>query len=288
MGIFDKKYCGVCREPISFLGTKKLRDGHCCKNCEAKLSPWFHERKASSVDEIRYQIDCRERNREKVSTFKITRTLGFDTKIFVDDGSGKFIINGSGKNAYSNPDVFDFSDVTSCSVDIVESRKEIEYKDNNDNIKSFSPPCYACSYDFSVEINFNIPYINTIQIKLNLKPVDNGQETLIKMNSGGVLGKMRDAFVGEKSFNGKTTNADEVRACEEYRKYNETGLEIRKILLESKRPNPKSVRPSTNESARESGGRVKCPWCESEVIPDATGKCGCCGGPLTFSESTKQ
>ena len=50
MGLFDKKYCDICGEKIGLLGNRKLEDGNLCKNCAAKLSPWFTERKQSTVD----------------------------------------------------------------------------------------------------------------------------------------------------------------------------------------------------------------------------------------------
>lgn len=40
-GIFDKKYCDVCGEKIGLLGNRKLEDGNLCKDCAAKLSPFF-------------------------------------------------------------------------------------------------------------------------------------------------------------------------------------------------------------------------------------------------------
>ena len=56
MGLFDKKYCDVCGEKIGLLGNKKLEDANLCKNCASKLSPWFHERRHSTLDEIKAQL----------------------------------------------------------------------------------------------------------------------------------------------------------------------------------------------------------------------------------------
>ena len=49
MGLFDKKYCDVCGEKIGLLGNRKLEDGNLCKDCAKKLSPFFSERRASTV-----------------------------------------------------------------------------------------------------------------------------------------------------------------------------------------------------------------------------------------------
>ena len=62
MGLFDafkKKECSICGGEIGLLGNRKLEDGNMCKNCAAKLSPWFSERRSSTVEEIKAQLDYR-------------------------------------------------------------------------------------------------------------------------------------------------------------------------------------------------------------------------------------
>ena len=49
MGLFDKKYCDVCGAKIGFLGNRKLEDGNLCKDCAGKLSPFFSDRRNSTV-----------------------------------------------------------------------------------------------------------------------------------------------------------------------------------------------------------------------------------------------
>ena len=52
MGLFDKKYCDICGEKIGLLGNRKLEDGNLCKNCAAKLSPFFSERRRSTISSV--------------------------------------------------------------------------------------------------------------------------------------------------------------------------------------------------------------------------------------------
>ena len=61
MGLFDKKYCDVCSEKIGLLGNRKLEDGNLCKDCAKKLSPFFNERRHSTVADIKEQLTIRER-----------------------------------------------------------------------------------------------------------------------------------------------------------------------------------------------------------------------------------
>lgn len=102
MGLFDKKYCDICGEKIGLLGNRKLENGNLCKNCARKLSPWFSDRRGSTVEEIRAQLAYRAENQEKVAAFHTTRTLGADTKVLLDEDAGKFRVPGQ-KSCGSQP-----------------------------------------------------------------------------------------------------------------------------------------------------------------------------------------
>lgn len=274
MGIFNKffetKYCSICGKPIAVLGNKKLKDGNCCKECEALLSPFFTGRKQATVAEIQYQLVCRKKNTERLQAFCPSRTIGGNTKVLVDEGKGQFLVAFSKNFRSENVDVIDCSNITDCSVDIVESRNEIKYRDSNDNIKSFNPPCYAYSYDFFVEISVNVPYIESIRFQVNDSPVDNGQETIIKID-GGLFGKLTDAlFV--KSYNGMTSNAAEVKASAQYEKWEQMARDIREVLLNNRQANSRQYISDVN--------KVTCPWCGTKVIPRESGICDRCGGNL--------
>ena len=131
MGLFDKKYCDICGEKIGLLGNRKLENGNLCKHCANKLSPWFSDRRSSTVEEIKAQLAYREENREKVASFHTTRTLGTVTKVLLDEDAGKFIVTRARDLAEANPDVLDFADVTGCNLDIDESRCEILREDQD-------------------------------------------------------------------------------------------------------------------------------------------------------------
>ncbi|MBQ4253374.1 MAG: DUF4428 domain-containing protein, partial [Erysipelotrichaceae bacterium] len=69
MGLFDAKYCDICGEKIGLLGNRKLDDGNMCKNCAAKLSPFFTGRKRTSVADIKKQLAYREENARQLVDF---------------------------------------------------------------------------------------------------------------------------------------------------------------------------------------------------------------------------
>ena len=179
MGLFDKKYCDICGEKIGLLGNRKLEDGNLCKDCAAKLSPWFTERKQSTIQEISDQLAYREENKQAVAAFHTTRTLGRDTKVLLDENAGKFMVTSARNIAEANPDVLSFSDVTGCEFNIEETQNEIRYRDQENQLKSFNPRMYAYSYDFYMTIHVNHPYFDEIRFKLNDYKVDGDVDTII-------------------------------------------------------------------------------------------------------------
>ena len=282
--LFEKKECAICGGEIGLLGNRKLEDGNCCKNCAAKLSPWFNDRRQSTVEEIKEQLAYREANKEKVAAFHITRTLGEDTKVLLDEDAGLFMVTASRNLADANPDVLAFSDVTGCKLDIDERKTEIEYRDAEGKRQSFTPCRYAYSYDFYIVINVNNPYFNEIRFQLNDSAVDNDAETLLDgpdavrpMRGGTRPGMAGRAPVGGGMRIGvPVSNAEEVRASVEYRQYEEMGQEIRDALLRVR----EQVR---NEAAAAAAPKtaVTCPFCGATTTPDASGCCEFCGGAVS-------
>lgn len=289
MGLFDafkKKECSICGGEIGLLGNRKLEDGNMCKTCASKLSPWFSDRRNSTVAEINEQLAYREENRARVAAFRTTRTLGENPKVLLDEDAGKFMVTSARNLAEANPDVLDFADVTGCDLDIDEDRTEIEYKDKDGNRQSFNPKRYAYSYDFYIVIHVNNPYFNEIRFKLNHSRVDNDQETLLdgpnamprsktvgRPAPGGfrpMPGGARPGMAG-----GLTSNAAEVRASVEYRQYEQMGQEIREALLQVRR----DVRANAAAAAAPKQA-VTCPWCGATTTPDASGCCEYCGGSV--------
>ena len=140
--IFDKKECSICGGEIGLLGNRKLEDGNCCKECAKKLSPWFEERRHSTVEDIQKQLDYREANKKKVAAFQITREFASDSyHVYIDDTKGQFAI-ATGFNQEINPDIVDLSQVTSCRLMVDQNRKEEQYRNNEGQMVDYNPPRY--------------------------------------------------------------------------------------------------------------------------------------------------
>ena len=167
MGLFDKKYCDVCGEKIGLLGNRKLEDGNLCKDCAKKLSPFFSERKQSTVADIKEQLAYREENEHRLDSFRPTRTYGESMKVYIDDMAGTFIVTRMSNWKSENPDIIGLNQVTSCNLDIDEDRDELYYEDEEGNRKSYTPARYEYRYEFFVVINVNSPWFSQIRFSLN-------------------------------------------------------------------------------------------------------------------------
>lgn len=254
MGLFDKKYCDICGEKIGLLGNRKLENGNLCKNCAKKLSPWFSDRRSSTVEEIKQQLAYREENRQKVAAFHTTRTLGTNTKVLLDEDAGKFMVTRARDLQEANPDVLDFADVTGCNLDIDESRSELKREDKDGKEVSYNPPRYEYSYDFYITIFVNNPYFNEMRFQVNSSSVDITPPPAMRPG-------MTTTFNPE-------TNV-------EYRNYKKLGEEIRQALTQVR----KDVREKIEQAAAPKAA-VTCPYCGATTTPDASGCCEYCGGAV--------
>ena len=166
MGLFDKKYCDLCGNKIGLLGNRKLEDGNCCKDCAALLSPWMTDRRQSTVEEIKRHLAYRQENAAKVPAMQPTRTLGNNTKIYIDDAKKQFFVTRYTNWRDRNPDIIDLDQVTSCQVEVEEHKSELYDKDDQGKRVSFNPPRYEYEYEFEVTILVNSPWFNEIQFEL--------------------------------------------------------------------------------------------------------------------------
>ncbi|MBQ3501500.1 MAG: DUF4428 domain-containing protein [Oscillospiraceae bacterium] len=246
--LFEKENCAFCGKELGVFGKKKLEDGVMCGKCQEKLSPWFTDRKQSTIAEIQAQLDYREANKEKVAAFSTTRTFGSYTKLLLDEDNRKFMVTSARNLEEANPDVLDFSDVTGCTVDIDESRDEQTRTDPEGKEISYNPPRYTYSYDFDVIINVRNPYFDEMRFKLNGSSVE--------IETRGTIPPRPENNI-------------------EYREYKKMGEEIKEALL--------NVRQQIREEAAEAAApkaAVTCPYCGATTTPDASGCCEYCGGAV--------
>ena len=167
MGLFDKKFCDVCGEKIGMLGNRKLEDGNICKDCAKKLSPWFDDRRHSTLEEIKSQLQMREENRSLVSSFRPGRVIRSDRyNLYIDERQQLFAASVN-LDREDNPDIISLSQITGCNLDVDEMRTEEYRTDRDGERESYNPPRYSYSYDYYLYIYLNHPYIHEMKLKLN-------------------------------------------------------------------------------------------------------------------------
>ena len=234
--LFKKKICSICGGEIGLLGNRKLEDGNMCKECAAKLSPWFSDRRSSTVEEIAAQLEYREENKSAVAAFHTTRVLGENTRILLDEDACKFMVTDERNLTKANPDVLNFSQVTGCELDIEEDRREAQTEDAEGNSVSYNPPRYHYSYDFEIKIRVNHPYFDEISFRLNSSSVDTTEDNPVP-----------------------AYRKPDPQRNHSYMEYKNMGEEIKSILL--------SARAQARDSAKEAAAPSKASTAPGAALP---------------------
>lgn len=165
--LFEKKICDVCGSEIGLLGNRKLADGNLCKDCAGKLSPFFYERKESTIAEIKEQLAYREANKAALPDLRPDQVFGSKMKIYADSAAGKFIVTRNSDWRSGNPDIIRFNQVQSVENKIRENKEEIYKKTEDGKRESYEPKRYKKDYSFLTKISVDSPYFSSISVDLS-------------------------------------------------------------------------------------------------------------------------
>lgn len=268
MGLFDKKYCDVCGEKIGLLGNRKLEDGNLCKNCAKKLSPWFEDRRRSTVEDIKNQLQYREENRTRAAQFSVTHTMGAYTKVLLDAQHRWLTVTNERNLAEANPDILDFDAITGCRMDIDETQREIRRKGPDGKEVSYNPPRYEYSYNFYVIISVRNPYFDEMRFRLN-----NCNVEVRPMQTANPLGGLGQLLTGSFSQSGYDPMNDP-----DYRNYYNMADEICQTVRSLQNQSAASAAATEPPAAApvQNAGPWSCPACGAQN----SGKfCESCGSP---------
>lgn len=191
--IFKKKDCEICGKEVGMFGYKKLEDGEICKDCVKLLSPWFDDRRHSTVEQIKAQLAMREQNQKELEGFSHSISFGDYYTMFVELVGGvptRFVVSNTENYKAENADVISFKNVASFDIDERERRDEQKYTNDKGERVSYNPPRYTYEYDFYVKLQITgIPYINDISFRLNDRTLE-----LETIESRGLLGGIMSGF----------------------------------------------------------------------------------------------
>ena len=173
--LFEKKVCDLCGGEIGLLGNRKLENGNCCKDCAKKLSPWFDERRHSTVEQIRAQLQARENNKLALETWQPSIALGDYYTMYVKtkaDVPISFVVSNTDKYQENNADILAFLWITACTPDIRESREELKHANSQGEKVSYDPPRYEYRYDFYIKLDIKgCDYIDDMRFRINSSTV---------------------------------------------------------------------------------------------------------------------
>lgn len=190
--LFSKETCAICGKEAGLTSKREVADGFICKDCEAKLSPWFQARKESSVEQIRAQLAAREQNRAALSGFTISRSFGDQGAFFFDDARRSFcaLADASTGGLFdskritdvaglieANPDIISFDQVRSVRVDIDEIRNEVKHSVDGKQ-ESYSPKHWRYGEQVWVVAEVDHPYVSTIRVPLGAVTIEVEEERL--------------------------------------------------------------------------------------------------------------
>lgn len=269
--LFEKKECSVCGGEIGLLGNRKLEDGNCCKNCARKLSPWFEDRRHSTVAQIHEQLAYRERNQAQLADFRVSQVIGEYYKMYIEEIGGvptRFFVTSSDDYMEANPDIIAFKDLLSCVTDVRTYEKELKREDANGNRVSYNPPRFETDYDFYVKMQIgNNPYFDDIKFQLN-----SGTVTL-ETRAGATTSFLGMNFTSAPVMAGGFGN---MRQQERYQEYTAMCQQIEYVVQRSRMMPPSAppaqacAAPSTPQPPAQSvpqaaAGPKFCPNCGTAV-----------------------
>jgi len=265
MGLFDmfkKKNCDICGGEIGLLGNRKLEDGNCCKKCAAKLSPWFEDRRESTVEQIKAQLAYRAENAQALKSFQVSEVIGEYEKMYVEKVDGvptRFFVTSDSDYMEANPDIISFSDVMSCLMDIQEDEEELMREDKDGEQVSYNPPRFAYHYNFYINMVIrNSPWFDDIRFNLNDDTV-----TLETVRAGGVGRGM------------PVRNPAANREADRYSRYEQMGKKVCQTVEDARQG---VLDREAAAAAAEVAGPVICPACGART--NAGQFCEYCGSRL--------
>lgn len=225
--LFEKKICSICGGEIGLLGNRKLSDGNCCKKCAGALSPWFEDRRESTVEQIKQQLEYRTRNAEALKTFRVTEIIGEYQKMYVEAENGvptRFFVTSASNYLEENPDIIFFEDVLSCTVDIDENEEEIMRENQEGENVSYNPPRFRYHYNFYIDMVIgNTPWFDEIRFNIN-------DEDVTLENVKGILNRSMVARAGSSMMRSMSETREEKR----YQEYEQMCQKICRMVEDAR------------------------------------------------------
>ena len=120
----------------------------------------------STVEDIKRQLEYREKNKKAVMDFCITRQINTrNYNVFIDDNKGNFTVARK-LDVNENPDIVPLSAIVQCRVDVDQQQQEETYTKDGETV-SYQPPVYKYEFDYTMRIKVKTPWFDDMDFRLN-------------------------------------------------------------------------------------------------------------------------
>ena len=148
----DEK-CSVCGSRLTKYGSKKLKDGILCRNCEKMSSPWLTDDDYANktVEDMKKHLQYRSENFKKLDEFVKSKVVEGKYDLCIDEDHKQLYFSKRKDVKKENPDIIPFDDIE--EINIVE-----EQYLNEDGV------------DVMFEVKLHNPQINSMYFRVNEFP----------------------------------------------------------------------------------------------------------------------
>ena len=258
MGLFDRKYCDLCGEKIGLLGGVEFGGLSLCSDCGDRLSPWLDPEEEWDAGTLQEYLDWKEENRGLSEDFQVTREIGEDVYVYLDEDAGLFAVTEDVDP--ENAEIFRMEDILECSVETEEDCQEEFDVDEEGNDVSYDPPHLCYSYIFHMQIQLDHPWIREINFQLNNEALEVYSEDCMDEETGLYDPELDESYLEYQEM------ADEILIALTGEEPVEEGEEEEEDQWDDPGPREETI---------------LCPYCNSRVRFTDNGRCPNCGGGLT-------
>ena len=178
LNLASSKKCDLCQENIMLNNYSQVQDGTVCVNCTNLFSPWFSDYSKSTVGKIADHLNYREENLSQRFSLdsKISPIRKGELTIIIDNTSKAFKIENPSTDQGKVPDIIKFSQVISCSLEIIKGSVYTR-KNTSEDIDEANRILHLQSYEDEDERNYYRRVVDSGKhyVYKNGKRVDNDE-----------------------------------------------------------------------------------------------------------------
>ena len=117
----DKKLdekCDICGKRLTQFGSKRLKDGWCCRNCAMISSAWLSDAdyEEKTISQMKKHLDYRKENYKLLKELKLNHVVNSKYSLYIDQDEEYFLFSKKKNLEIENPDVLKIKDILEISI----------------------------------------------------------------------------------------------------------------------------------------------------------------------------